>query len=426
MHRAAQAAVSAGNAGTGQGLTDMQIFEEFARTDSWLNTVRHFALRRPLGSQEAFEVWVNETNPKRYRPYSLTKGNCGWYLSELTHAAWDVWQSQAGGKQPSLIVTAPGRRNEAFEEEWAKTITDGAEVKNLCCYFWMKAMEAAPAVDEPVPTNPNVMPMQEGHLNTMNFIADASNAATGEPVAEYTKEWGVRWLAMQPYELPTNGELVDANGTAYYRVTSPAGMVCLRSERAMTPGTRLYLRRPTAAQASNAATGQGLTDEQIDRIHDAAAEALAESHGYHVQDARLDTRAVPTWRHAFARALLAAPAAPAPNVELLDALICLHAVARVDRDKQCSAVTNAAAVIHRYESLAVTPAATASEAGSADRAMLDWLTERLVDTIYLDDGTIIDVGTGRIGTRDAKVAPHDLRAAIRAAMTDQAQTGGKS
>lgn len=50
-----------------------------------------------------------------------------------------------------------------------------------------------------------------------------------------------------------------------------------------------------------------------------------------------------------------------------------------------------------------------------DSARLDWLTEQLVDTIYLDDGRIIDVGTGRIGQTDVRVSPHALRSAIDAA-----------
>lgn len=52
-----------------------------------------------------------------------------------------------------------------------------------------------------------------------------------------------------------------------------------------------------------------------------------------------------------------------------------------------------------------------------DSELLDWLTEQLVDTIYLDDGRIIDVGTGRIGQTNVRISPHDLRAAIRAART---------
>lgn len=54
---------------------------------------------------------------------------------------------------------------------------------------------------------------------------------------------------------------------------------------------------------------------------------------------------------------------------------------------------------------------------AGDSELLDWLTEQLVDTIYLDDGRIIDVGTGRIGQTDVRISPHDLRSAIRAACT---------
>lgn len=56
------------------------------------------------------------------------------------------------------------------------------------------------------------------------------------------------------------------------------------------------------------------------------------------------------------------------------------------------------------------------EQGEADTARLDWLTENLVDTIYLDDGRIIDVGTGHIGCIDLRISPHDLRSAIDAAI----------
>ena len=62
---------------------------------------------------------------------------------------------------------------------------------------------------------------------------------------------------------------------------------------------------PAAMRAEGAVA---LTDDEIDRIHEEAAETLAESYGLHVQDARLDTRKQPTWRRAFARAILAAPA----------------------------------------------------------------------------------------------------------------------
>lgn len=63
-------------------------------------------------------------------------------------------------------------------------------------------------------------------------------------------------------------------------------------------------------------------------------------------------------------------------------------------------------------------------AAQADARRLDWLTEQLVDTIYLDDGRIIDVGTGRIGLRDVRVEPHDLRAAIDQAMSTTMPSGG--
>lgn len=46
---------------------------------------------------------------------------------------------------------------------------------------------------------------------------------------------------------------------------------------------------------------------------------------------------------------------------------------------------------------------------NSDKARLDWLTEVLVDTIYLDDGRIIDVG----GHRER---PHDIRAVLDEAM----------
>lgn len=39
-----------------------------------------------------------------------------------------------------------------------------------------------------------------------------------------------------------------------------------------------------------------------------------------------------------------------------------------------------------------------------DKARLDWLTEEMADTIYLDDGRIIDIGGGS--------KPHDVRFAI--------------
>jgi hypothetical protein len=54
-----------------------------------------------------------------------------------------------------------------------------------------------------------------------------------------------------------------------------------------------------------------------------------------------------------------------------------------------------------------------------DSELLDWLTEQLVDTIYLDDGRIIDVGTGRIGLKNHAVSPHDVRSAIRAARSSE-------
>lgn len=65
-----------------------------------------------------------------------------------------------------------------------------------------------------------------------------------------------------------------------------------------------------------------LTDSQIDAVHDEAAEDLAASYGLHVQDARLDTRKQPTWRRAFARAILAAHLSPAAESDkaLLDTL----------------------------------------------------------------------------------------------------------
>jgi len=46
--------------------------------------------------------------------------------------------------------------------------------------------------------------------------------------------------------------------------------------------------------------------------------------------------------------------------------------------------------------------------GEDDKRRLDWLQEQLVDTVYLDDGRIIDVG----GSQHA----NNLRAAIDAAM----------
>ncbi|WP_399677220.1 hypothetical protein [Xenophilus sp.] len=61
----------------------------------------------------------------------------------------------------------------------------------------------------------------------------------------------------------------------------------------------------------------------------------------------------------------------------------------------------------------------------ADAERLDWLTEQLVDTIYLDDGHIIDVGTGRIGSRDVCVSPHDLRAAIDSARAGREDGNGR-
>ena len=60
----------------------------------------------------------------------------------------------------------------------------------------------------------------------------------------------------------------------------------------------------------------------------------------------------------------------------------------------------------------------------ADAELLHWLESQLVDTIYLDDGRIIDVGTGRIGQTDVRVAPHALRDALRAARQSTPQ-GGK-
>lgn len=44
-----------------------------------------------------------------------------------------------------------------------------------------------------------------------------------------------------------------------------------------------------------------------------------------------------------------------------------------------------------------------------DTELLDWMQEQIVDTIYLDDGRIIDVHGG------------DLRAAITTATTREAQ-----
>ncbi|WP_342051266.1 MULTISPECIES: hypothetical protein [unclassified Cupriavidus] len=66
---------------------------------------------------------------------------------------------------------------------------------------------------------------------------------------------------------------------------------------------------PYEASLTGGPTGderETLSNDQIDAIHDIAAETLAHRHGYHVQDARLDTRAVRTWRLAFARAVLQA------------------------------------------------------------------------------------------------------------------------
>lgn len=49
------------------------------------------------------------------------------------------------------------------------------------------------------------------------------------------------------------------------------------------------------------------------------------------------------------------------------------------------------------------------ETGVSDKARLDWLTEVMVDTIYLDDQRIIDVGGHR-------KRPHDIRAVLDEAM----------
>jgi hypothetical protein len=68
---------------------------------------------------------------------------------------------------------------------------------------------------------------------------------------------------------------------------------------------------------------------------------------------------------------------------------------------------------------ATPPAPGQVERDREDSELLDWLTEQLVDTIYLDDGRIIDVGTGRIGLKNHAVSPHDVRSAIRAARSSE-------